>query len=228
MRTVHLDESAPRGQGEAPQEKVSCFTLHSETERRTTCSGSSPTLSQHGPPFSVSRSDKGQWPCCLLEKPIMFGPTVWPFVCLSDEDGLNHTDPLLKPKHTAKEMGRTLGFEDLECEESSVVTHRVFRMGTVQTGQLLDIEPDFRHTHTPLINSESGCTANTKTARTPRQKLQDKLVLDKKGKRPILEEGRRNTIQICLHEIVVFDKHRLDLAEKATHWAQRFNMTLFH
>ena len=53
-----------------------------------------------------------------------------------------------------------------------------------QTGQFLNIEPDMKHA--PLIVSESGCNTNTKTVSTPRQKLQDKLVLD--GRRsPILK-----------------------------------------
>ena len=42
------------------------------------------------------------------------------FVCLSDDDGLEHIDNLLKSKYTAKDMG-TLGFEDSGREKLSVV-----------------------------------------------------------------------------------------------------------
>ena len=72
----------------------------------------------------------------------------------------------------------TLGFEDLD------VLNRVFGVGVDQTGQYLDVEPDLRHA--PLIINESGCNTNTEAVSTPREKLQDKLVLD--GRRsPILE-----------------------------------------
>ena len=60
--------------------------------------------------------------------------------------------------------------------KSLLLLNRVFRVETDQIGQYLDIEPDLRHA--PLIISESGCSANTKTVSTPREKLQDKLVLD--------------------------------------------------
>ena len=46
----------------------------------------------------------------------------------------------------------------------------------------MDIELDLRRA--PLIISESGCNTNTKAVNTPREKLQDKLLLD----------GRRSTI----------------------------------
>ena len=96
------------------------------------------------------------------------------FVCLSDDVGLKHVDSHLKSKYTAKDMG-TLGFGDSDVK-SLLLLNRVFRVGTDQTGQYLDIEPDLRHA--PLIISESECNANTKTVSTPREKLQDKLVLD--------------------------------------------------
>ena len=67
--------------------------------------------------------------------------------------------------------------------KSLLLLNRVFRVGTDQTGQSLDIEHDLRHA--PLIISESGCSANTKTVSTARENLQDRLVLD--GRRsPIL------------------------------------------
>ena len=101
------------------------------------------------------------------------------FVCLSDDDGLKH----IKSKYTAKDMG-TLGFEDSDVQ-SFLLLNRVFRVGVDQTGQYLDIELDLRHA--PLIISESGCHTNTKAVSTPREKLQDKLVLE--GRRsPILKK----------------------------------------
>ena len=106
------------------------------------------------------------------------------FVCLSDDDGLKHIDSYLKSKYTAKDMG-TLGFEDSDVK-SLLLLNRVSRVGVDRTGQYLDIEPDLRHA--PLIISESGCNTNTKAVSTPREKLQDKLVLD--GRRsPILNRN---------------------------------------
>ena len=96
------------------------------------------------------------------------------FVCLSDDDGLKHIDSLLKSKYTAKDMA-TLGFGGSDVKSLLLLT-RVFRVGVGQTGQYLDIESDLRHA--PLIISESGCNTNTKAMSTPREKLQDKLVLD--------------------------------------------------
>ena len=90
------------------------------------------------------------------------------FVCLSDDDGLEHIDRLLKSKCTAKDMG-TLGFEDSDVK-SLLLLNRVFRVGVDQTGQYLDIELDSRHA--PLTLSESGCNTNTKALSTPREKLQ--------------------------------------------------------
>ena len=50
-----------------------------------------------------------------------------------------HIDSLHKSKKTAKDMG-TLGFEDSDLD-SLLLLNRVFRVGTDQTGQYLDIEP---------------------------------------------------------------------------------------
>ena len=75
----------------------------------------------------------------------------------------------------------TLGFD----VKSLLWLNRVFRVGVDQTGQYLNIEPDMRHA--PLIISESGCNTNTNAVSTPREKLQDKLVLE--GRRsPILKK----------------------------------------
>ena len=102
------------------------------------------------------------------------------FVCLSDDDGLEHIDSLLKSKYTAKDMG-TFGFEDSDVK-SFLLLNRVCRVGVDQTGQYLDGEVDLRHA--PLTISESGCNTNTKAVSTPREKLQDKLVLD--GRRSLI------------------------------------------
>ena len=83
------------------------------------------------------------------------------FVSLSDDDGLKHIDNLLKSKYTAKDMG-TLGFDDSDAK-SLLLLNRVFRVGTDPSGQCLDIEPQ-----APLIISDSGCNANTKTVSTAR------------------------------------------------------------
>ena len=84
-------------------------------------------------------------------------------VCLSDDDGLKHIDSLLKSKYTAKDVG-TLGYEDSDVK-SLMLLNRVFRVGTDQTAEYLDIELDLRHA--PLIINESGCNTNTKAVSTP-------------------------------------------------------------
>ena len=97
-------------------------------------------------------------------------------VCLSDGDGLKHIDSLLKSKYTAKDMG-TFGIEDSDVK-SLLLLNRVFRVGTDQTGQFLDIELALRHG--PIIINESGSNANTKRVSTPRKKLQDKTGVRRK------------------------------------------------
>ena len=136
------------------------------------------------------------------------------FVCLSDGDGLKHIDSLPKSKYTAKDMG-TLGHEDSDVK-SLQLSNLVFRVGVDQTGQYLDIEPDLRHA--PLIVSESGCNTNAKAVSTPREKPQDKLVLD--GRRSQILNGDDATRQICLYETFML---RLDLAETAKCLAQRMS-----
>ena len=138
------------------------------------------------------------------------------FVCLSDDDGLKHIDNLLKSKYTAKEMG-TLGFEDSDVK-SVLSLNRVFRLGVDETGQHLDIEPDL--IHAPLIISESGCNTNTKAIGTPREKLQDKLVLD--GRRsPILKRDEATRCRSACVRLSYLTQDKLDLAETAKHLAQR-------
>ena len=86
------------------------------------------------------------------------------FLCVSDHDGLNHIETLLKSKYAAKDMG-TLGFEDSDAT-SLLLLNRVFGVETDQNGQFLDIELDWRHAL--LIIKESGCNVNTKTVITQR------------------------------------------------------------
>ena len=71
------------------------------------------------------------------------------FVCLSDDDGLKHINSLLKSKYTAKDMV-TPRFDDSDVK-SLLLLIRVCSVGTDQTKQYLDIEPDLRHA--PLIIS---------------------------------------------------------------------------
>ena len=138
-------------------------------------------------------------------------------VCLSDDDGLKHIDDsLLKSK--AKDMG-TLGFEDSDVK-SLLLLNRVFRVGVDQTGQYLDIELDLRHA--PLIISESGCVTNTKVVSTPREKLQDKLVLD--GRRsPILKKEEATRYRSACMRLSYLVLEKLELAETAKHLAQRMS-----
>ena len=109
-------------------------------------------------------------------------------VCLSDEDGLTHIDSLLKSKYTAKEMG-TLGFADSDAKRLRLL-NRVIRVGTDQTGQFLDIEPDLGHA--PL--QREGPDNEYTTRETTRQ-------AGVRRKEESDSEGRRcNTTQICVHE----------------------------
>ena len=127
-------------------------------------------------------------------------------------EGLEHLDSLLKSKYTAKDMG-TLGFEDSDVN-SLVFLNRVFRVGVDQTGQYLDIEPDLGHA--PLIISESGYDT------APREKLQDKLVLD--GRRsPILKKDEATRYRSACMRLSHLAQDRLDLAETAKHLAQRMS-----
>ena len=72
----------------------------------------------------------------------------------------------------------------------------------------------------PLIISESGCNENTKTMNTPREKLQDKLVLD--GRRsPILKKEDATRYRSACMRLSYLAQDRLDLAETAKHLAQR-------
>ena len=126
-------------------------------------------------------------------------------MCLSDDDGLEHIDGLLKSKYTAKDMG-TLG-------QSLLLLNRVSRFGVDQTGQYLDSELDLRH---------APRNTNTKAVSTPREKLQDKLVLD--GRRsPILKKDEATRYRSAGIRLSYLAQDRLDLAETAKHLAQRMS-----
>ena len=85
--------------------------------------------------------------------------------------------------------------------------NRVFRVGVDQTGQYLDIELDLRHA--PLIISESGCNTNTEAVSTPREKLQDKLVLE--GRRsPILKKDEATRYRSACMRLSYLELRELD------------------
>ena len=136
----------------------------------------------------------------------------------SEEAGLKHVDKFLKSKYIAKVMGR-LGFEESHVK-SLLLLNRVFRVGTDQTGQYLDIELDWRHA--PLIINEYECNANTKRASTPREKLQDKVVSDVR-KSPILQKEDATRYRSACMRLSYLAQDRLDLAETAKHVAQRMD-----
>ena len=140
------------------------------------------------------------------------------FVCLSNDDGFQHIDILLKSKYTAKDMG-TLGFEDSDVK-SLLLLNRVFRVGVDQTGQYLDIELDLRHA--PLIISQSGCNTNTKTVSTPREKLQDKLVLDER-RSPVLKKDEATRYRPACMRLSYLAQDRLILQKQRNILAQRMS-----
>ena len=138
---------------------------------------------------------------------------------LSDDDGLKHIDSLLKCKYTAKDMG-TLGSEESRVKSILLLLNCVFRVGVGQIGQYLDIEPDLRHA--PLIISESGCNTNTQAVSTPREKLQDKLVLDGRWSL-ILRKDEATRYRSASVRLSYLAQDRLDLTETAKHLAQRMS-----
>ena len=105
----------------------------------------------------------------------------------------------------------TLGFEDSDVQ-GLVLLNRVLRVGVDQTGQYLDIEPDLRHA--PLIINESGCNTSTKAVSTPRERLQDKLVLDER-RSPILKGDEATRYRSACMRLSYLAQDRLDLAETA-------------
>ena len=113
----------------------------------------------------------------------------------------------------------TLGFEDSDVK-SLLLLKRVFRAGVDRTGQYLDIEPDLRHA--PLTISESGCNTNTEAVSTPREKLQDKLVLD--GRRsPTLKKDEATRCSSACMRLSYLAQATLDLAETTKHFTQRMS-----
>ena len=99
--------------------------------------------------------------------------------------------------------------------EKSSIIESCIQSGVDQTGQYLDIEPDLRHA--PLIISEPGCITNTTAVSTPREKIQDKLVLD--GRRsPILKKDEATRYRSACMRLSYVAQDRLDLAENAKKW----------
>ena len=89
--------------------------------------------------------------------------------------------------------------------------NRVFRVGTDDREQCLDIEPDLRHA--PLIIHESGCNAKTESVTTPREKLQDKVVLDER-KSQILKKEDATRYRSACHETFVFGPRLVGLSRE--------------
>ena len=117
------------------------------------------------------------------------------FVCLSDDDGLEHIDNLLKSKYTAKDVG-TLGFKDSDVK-SLLLLNRVFRVGTdrnwathghwtwleTRTAQQQWIRKQCEHE-----NSEYTTRETTRQTGVRRKTESDS------------EERRCDKIRTCLHE----------------------------
>ena len=120
------------------------------------------------------------------------------FVCLSDGDGLNHVDSLLKSEFYRKNAWRHL--------DSRIVIRKVFCCCTVCS----ELEHMKLHNsvtsnlrHTPLIIKESGCNANTKYSQHTTREIA-RLVCGGRKKESNSQEGRCNTKKICLLETVLF------------------------
>ena len=109
----------------------------------------------------------------------------------------------------------TLGFEESDVN-SLLLLSRAFGVGADQTGQLTDIESDLRHA--PLIIHGSGCNANTKTVNTPREKLQDKLALDRIKGLVLKREDATVFKSACIRLSYLVQDTR-DFAETANHMA---------
>ena len=135
------------------------------------------------------------------------------FVCLSDDEGLKHIDKLLLSKYTAKDMG-TLGVEDSDTK-SLLLLNRVFRVGTDDRGQYLDIEPDLRHALLIIVNLDA--TQRPSSATTPREKLQDKVMLDRRKSQILKKETATRYRSACMR-LSYLAQDRLDLAETANIW----------
>ena len=139
-------------------------------------------------------------------------------VCLSNDDGLKSIDSLLKSKCTAKDLGTLLNSDS--DVKSLLLLNRVFTVGTDQTGQHLDAEPDLRHA--PPIVNEPGSNSNNKTVSTSREKLQDKLVLDER-RSPIPNREDTTRYRSACTRLSYWAQDRLDLAETTKQLAQRMS-----
>ena len=76
--------------------------------------------------------------------------------------------------------------------------------------------------HAPFIFNEYGCNTKTKSVTTPREKLQHKVVLDGRKSQILKKEDATRFQSACLR-LSYLAEDRLDLAETATHLAQRMS-----
>ena len=116
------------------------------------------------------------------------------FVCLSDEDELNHIDSLLKSNYTAEYMV-TPGFGDSDAKRF-LLSNRVFRVGTYLARQCFGDCFDLRRV--PLIIKESGCNLGTKACAPTTRDIARQGVCAGRENKSNSGGGRCNTIQICL------------------------------
>ena len=112
----------------------------------------------------------------------------------------------------------TLGFEDSDVKSFLLLNRACLELELIKLDSIWTLKLDLRHA--PLIISESGCNTNTKAVSTPREKLQDKLVLDgRRSPTPKKDEATRYRSD-CMR-LSYLDQDRLDLAETAKHLAER-------
>ena len=112
----------------------------------------------------------------------------------------------------------TLGFEDSDVKKPSVVELCGLELGLIKLDRIWTLNLTLRHA--PLIISESGCNTNTEAVSTPREKLQDKLMLN--GRRgPTLKTDEATRYRSACVRLSYLVQDRLDLAETVKHLAQR-------
>ena len=105
------------------------------------------------------------------------------------------------------------------CDSKSSSSSDSISVAFDQTGKYLDIELDLRHA--PLIISEPGCIMNTEAVSTPREKLQDKMVLDGR-KSPILKIGDVTRYRSACMRLVLGPRH-LRLCRNREAFGQRMS-----
>ena len=112
----------------------------------------------------------------------------------------------------------TLGFEDSDVK-SLLLLNRVFGVGVDQLDSTWTLNLRDTH-HSSSMNQDA--IRNTKAVSTPREKPQDKLVLD--GRRsPILKRDEATRHRSACLRLSYLAQDRLDLAETAKHLAQRMS-----